>query len=119
MQSLRIEAGSAFGDLFRHKTADPHNVSTTDLHFQSWPSFQTNIAYGYKLDFVEFEVKLGFSYSSYYYSYTHGGGRGDFTTTVASGTIVNSRFYMQTIGFNFGKERSWGNIFGGGYLGFK
>jgi hypothetical protein len=119
--ALRFELGSGFGDLFWQKTDDSysHGSTTKDLHFKSWPSFQTNIAYAFKVDFIEFEVKLGYTFSSYFYSYTKYGGAGDFTTTLASGTMNSNRLYLQPIGFNFGKERSWGNFFGGAYLRWK
>jgi len=115
--SLRVETGVGFGDLYGNsKESHPHSSKLDDLNFKSWTNFQTNISYAFKADFIEFEVKIGYNYSSYFHSYTQNGGVADFTTTMASGSSKNSRFYLQPIGLNFGKERSWGNLFGGAYL---
>ncbi len=117
IHSLRLEFGAGFGDLYGNLDYNhPHSSQIEDLTFTSWTNWQSNLAYSFKVDFVEFELKIGYNYSSYYYGYTRYGGVANFTTTISSGTSSNSHFYVQPIGFNFGKERTWGNLFGGAYV---
>lgn len=90
----------------------------TDLHsYQSSVSFQTTAGYGLKLNFIQFDWKLGYTFSQYTIDveqWSHMKGPSAWPRHTGSSTQHTG--FVQLLGVSFGKERSWGSLFIGPYV---
>lgn len=110
-QTLIFDIGMGSMFLYEELNQESYNPTATLYSFNPSVNFQTTLGYALKLDRMSFEWKVGYNHAEYYINFKDPVvGKASFTTSTHTGSAILNTGFIQLLGVNFGKERSWGSL---------